>query len=866
MDKSKLILELQEIHRDLVEVYYKIFKYKFNNIEDFQNHIREEYRKNKIRDKNQEDWNEKFCHRAAYSLLNKILFLRICQDQGFLDKEPHIFGGPVNFNQDKKELAKYFTKWTSLIVGHRLDQLIKLIFYGPGKTAFNRGLCQDSKYEILNPSLEDLKSKKLNGDLATRDLVIEFEELLQAIMVQLARDRFDLARADSNILGDIYESFMSKDIRKAVGQFYTPEFIIEYILNNTIAQADILENPFIRLADIACGSGHFLSLAYDILKEKFTDKLGRLRNKYANESYTIIKGEGVRELGGRQYWTEENLHYHILKNCIYGADIDSFAVQLTTINLLLKDLNNFTWDLNIINCDSLIKWDRDYNWRDLEGQLQEDFESLTYISSNLFGEEEAIRIRQKRQAFNLKYKNIDGIEVCQTINRQEAEQIVRIGGFWSKKFDYIVGNPPYLGHKQLDIKYKNWLVNNYGEVFRDKSDLSFCFFSRTRDILKEGGVGGIISSRYFMESPTGQALRSYLKNKTSLIKIVDFYGGEIFKEAGVATGIYIFKKTGNKDNKITVHKLLDDRVPLGKGASMEKLLKGDLFESFTISQDLLREERWLLLADKEYKIYKKIEGSSKYKLKDLAESFQGIITGCDRAFVMTEEEARQNNIEGKLLKKWIKNSNIEKYQITEGNLRLIYADLIDNKEEYPNALNFIERHKDRLKNRRECRRGIRKWYHLQWGRDHKQFDQKKIVFPYKARTNRFALDSNKLYYSADIYALILKDEFKSRLSLEYLLGILNSSIYEFYFKLFAKKMGKGMYDYYPNSIMDLTIPLDRDLIGQIEARVREILKNKDDNRGIEGSNSQLEKEIDLILAESFKLGPRDLNIIYNFLC
>ena len=82
-----------------------------------------------------------------------------------------------------------------------------------------------------------------------------------------------------SILGDVYEKFMDRETRKAIGQFYTPDFVIEYILNNTVAEADVIENPFVSVLDPACGSGHFLIMAYDILRKKFEESIDKLREK-----------------------------------------------------------------------------------------------------------------------------------------------------------------------------------------------------------------------------------------------------------------------------------------------------------------------------------------------------------------------------------------------------------------------------------------------------------------------------------------------------------------------------------------------------------------------------------------------------------
>ena len=250
---------------------------------------------------------------------------------------------------------------------------------------------------MLTPTTEELSLKYLDGDEEAQKLVLQFENALSNIVEKLDTGNYNFNNTDGNILGDVYEKFMDRETRKAIGQFYTPEFVIEYILNNTVAKADVVENPFVSVADISCGSGHFLIMAYDILREKFINNLELLRDKYSNELYTIKKNGKEEELKGRDYWKEENIHYHLLKHCIYGADIDSFAVQLTTINLLLKDLDNFTDELNIIECDSLIKWEEDYDWQDLKEQLELEFETVEYSQVNLLGEEEKTLITKRKK-------------------------------------------------------------------------------------------------------------------------------------------------------------------------------------------------------------------------------------------------------------------------------------------------------------------------------------------------------------------------------------------------------------------------------------------------------------------------------------
>lgn len=563
---------------------------------------------------------------------------------------------------------------------------------------------------------------------------------------------------NDNILGSIHEKQMQIYNKKSCGVYYTPKFIVDYILEKTIKNEDILKNPCIKILDISCGCGNFLLEVYDILYKKFEDNIEILRENYKDKTYKIKLMGNEINLIGYNYWIKENIHYHILKHCIYGADTDKNAVNILIASFILKNPYVYTEDINIVCCDSLIK--------------HEDKES--------------------------KYKE-----------------------FWSNKFDYIVGNPPYIGHKKLDISYKKWLSEEYTEVYKDKSDIYYCFYKRILDVLKEKGISSIITPRYFIESPSGKHLRNYLKENSTIKEIVDFYGCDIFKNIGIASSIITFEKSTPNDNNISIYKLKGEIVDLTNN-NLNNLLKENVFEHFTLNQRLL-DDRWLLIPKYKLNIYKNIIKNTNYKLSDICESFQGIITGCDKAFVLSYDEVYKYNIEENLLKKWIKNKNIEKYFINESKYNLIYSDDIDNENKYSSSINYINNYKSKLLNRRECKSGTRNWYQLQWGRSKEEFEKEKIMFPYKSSFNKFAIDKENRYCSADVYSFYIKDEYKEQFSHEYIIGILNSKVYDYYFKLFAKKMSKYIYDYYPNTVMELKIFKNEDY-NTIDLLSKEIIK------------------------------------------
>lgn len=597
-----------------------------------------------------------------------------------------------------------------------------------------------------------------------------------------------------------------KSLNKSLGKYYTPDFIIEYIMKNTVANADVIENPFLKIIDPACGSGYFLLNAYDLLKSIFMENLNELKEIYKTERYEIVISGKEQVLYGNEYWKEKNLHYHILTHCIYGADIDPFAIELTKESLKKKKANFYIEELNIFECDSLIYWE-----------------------------------------------NLSEEDITESKDINYTKKLVE---FWNKKYDYVIGNPPYIGHKELSKDYKKWLLEEYSEVFRDKSDISFCFFKRIKTILAYDGICGIISSRYFMESPTGINLRSYLMENIRMLEIVDFYGRDVFKGLSIATAIYFFKINidGEKDYYINIHKLKREKMVEQQKIVLNKKIDLNQFDNFKLPFNRLEVDRWIIIPESLYRIYEKIEQKTEIKLKDIVLSFQGVITGCDKAFVLNKEEIIENEIEIELVKPWIKNKNIEKYNIKKPDLYLIYSNNINNMDDYPNSIMHIKKYKERLKNRRECKSGIREWHYLQWGRTEELFEQRKIVFPYKSRTNRFSIDYQDLYFSADIYGMIIKDLYKSHISLEYLLGILNSNVYEFYFKLFAKKMGKGIYDYYPNSLLDLSIISSEIIEEKIEVLTKKIIDNVD-------NTDNLKREIDEILMNYFDFSKKEKEII-----
>lgn len=526
---------------------------------------------------------------------------------------------------------------------------------------------------------------------------------------EISKFKKKLGSQEQKMLGEIY--FEKCELSKENGVIYTPTEISEYITSNTLSKQDIIDNPYLKIADPACGCGNLIIPCFLLLQKLFAENIDEI-NQNNNLKLSL-----------------EEIQCHILDNNIFGFDIDIYAVKI-----LLLDLFSITG----------------------------------YINQNNFFISDFLLDKTKM------------------------------------KFDVFIGNPPYVGHKSVSRQYSSLLKEKYKLIYKDKGDISYCFFESAIHKLKSGGKLSYITSRYFIESVSGTELRKMLKNNFDFIKIVDFYGIRPFKKARIDPIMLFLKKELKSSNKIEIIKPMKN-IGKKKDIFCHALYENNEIElkKFYIDKKDLNDNGWVLIDEKERNLIKKIEQQCLFTLKDICDSYQGVITGCDAAFVVDSKTINDEHIETEFIKPWIKNSYVQKYKIIKKDIFLIYSDGINKIENFPNIKGHIEKHKAKLMQRRECLSGVRKWFEPQWGRDKNIFEGEKIVFPYKADSSRFALDTGS-YFSADIYCLVLKE--CAPFSYDDLLYLLNSKLYEFYFKTFAKKMGEAMYEYYPNTLMKLCIP------------------------------------------------------------
>jgi len=356
---------------------------------------------------------EKLCREGAYTLINRVLFLRICEDKG------HI----------KAKLSKNaIAKWREMVEDP--SKMLGMAFEEIGESF--EGLYKSPLFDSIN--FEDIE---WNAD--TINFVLD------------KLGEHDFSKISKDILGRAYEQHISRKERKELGQFYTPDFVIDYILD----QVGI--SPDKKILDPACGSGGFLMKAYD-----------RLRKQYLEQG-----------------WAEEVVHSQILGKNLFGLDINPFATQLTVMNLLLKDLDHPTGNINVVEGDTLEK---------LEEKLKFD---IYQVESPLKG----ITKTDKKLSYGL-----------------------LLG---SRPFDIVVGNPPYIsfglrGVGKVSKGQHKYFKDKYPNSAEYKISMYAIFMDRGIELLGEHGRFGFVVPDSFLLGRFFSKLRRYILNSCKIIEIVLF--------------------------------------------------------------------------------------------------------------------------------------------------------------------------------------------------------------------------------------------------------------------------------------------------------------------------------------------------------
>ena len=674
---------------------------------------------------------------AVQRTIDRIIFLRICEDRGIepegrllaLTNAPGIYGRLLELYRQADER------------------------YNSGLFHFRQEKGRAEEFDRLTPGLtiEDKVLKDILKNLYYPDSPYEFSVL------------------PADILGQVYEQFLGKvirltaghqakvedkpEVKKAGGVFYTPTYIVEYIVRNTVGRLLEGKTPKeaekITILDPACGSGSFLLGAYQLL-------LDWHRDWYVNhgkEKFATGKRPALYQGMGGEWRLTTAERKRILTNNIFGVDIDPQAVETTKLSLLLKVLEGESEQ----TLSSQFKLFHERALPDLGNNIKcgnsligSDFYQGASGVLPMFGEEERLRIN----VFDWEK------EFSQSFNGDNTG------------FDVVIGNPPYIRIQAL----KEWAPlevefykQRYVSAGKGNYDIYVVFVEKGLSLLNGKGRLGYILPHKFFNAQYGEPLRGLISKGKHLAEVIHFGDRQVFASATTYTCLMFLDKAGaiacnfekveNLDAWRTARRANapdpEPRIPASIVSGIPTNTIGPTEWNFTVGQGAL--------------LFEKMRQVPK-RLGDVGHLFVGLQTDADDVYIL--EEIRRDNgrvlcasratgsqhwLEDEHLKPFLKGSlNIRRYALSDLTKRLIFpyeiksgrSALISEKEygrRYPLTWKYLEVNKKRLSSRNKGKIGV-EWYGYVYKKNHTMFGVRKLLVPSIASGSCFAIDLEGKYY------------------------------------------------------------------------------------------------------------------------
>ncbi len=797
---------------------------------------------------------------AVQKTIDRLIFLRICEDRG---------------TEDYKRLAALLSEKG---IYNRLLELFK-----QADARYNSGL-----FHFFD------ETGRAAPDGITPTLKLD-DKVIKEIVAKLyyPDSPYEFSVLPTDILGQVYEQFLGKtiylnashqakieeksEIRKAGGVYYTPSYIVEYIVQSTLGyllNGDNLEKPRpipvsqaaeIKVLDPACGSGSFLIVAYQFLLDwhlhQYTadpncnePNAGKIKRHSSGKNPKIYQSPG----GEWKLTTDERKR--ILLNNIHGVDIDAQAVEVTKLSLLLKVIEGETQQ--VLQRDWI--QERQRILPDLENNIKC---GNSLISPNFYDNEQMLLLDEEIQ-----YRiNVFDWET-------DFPKITNRGGF-----DCIIGNPPYV--RQEAIKESKEYLSKHYKSASGTADLYVYFLEKALRLLRKDGYASYVVSSSFLKTNFARSLRRTLKEHASIQQLTDFGGLPVFTNAkDTYVCIPVFQNTKQSDS-ITIRKV-NTLEPSERNVQMNAI-------GYTIPHKRFSDDEWTLRSDSEDTLFNRLVTKNPSLKEHELSLFYGIKTGFNTAFLLSSEKALKLQISADKHSKTFLHStyggqDIRRYHlrprdnyllvIPSGWTKKVYTSTNEAKawkmfsSDNPNLAEHLGNYKGKLSARSD--KGDF-WWELRPCDYYDILDSEKIIFPDICKHPRFYLDTEGSYILNTAYAINSSDR--------YLLGILNSKLFwwliaqisipfgvragEFRYRLIYQYMAKV-----PIHKVDIEIPEEvtkhAKIVELVEITLslnRKILteKNPDTLRLLKTQLGTTSRQIDRCVYELYDLTATEIELIEN---
>ena len=779
---------------------------------------------------------------AVQLIIDRIIFLRIAEDRGI---EP--------YGQLKKLLDLAKNEKDNYPVYEAFIELCKKA---------------DAKYNSGLFHFKEEKDISLSADTLTPELHIDDGKLVKIIKELYYPDcPYEFSLISTEILGNIYEQFLGKvirltdahqakvedkpEVKKAGGVYYTPQYIVEYIVENTIGELLKGKTPNqvakLRFVDPACGSGSFLLGAYQKLINWHVEYYSNLEKPPKDVIYT--GKDGIPRLTIQE-------KKRILLNNIYGVDIDSQAVEVTKLSLLLKVLEDTNKDV-------------------LEAQqklIQE--RALPYLGDN-------IRCGNSLIGTDILDSEDLTIEEIQEINpfdwEEEFSDIFENGGF-----DAVIGNPPYIRMQIMDKKTNDYCRNNYITPAKGNYDVYIVFVERAVEILNKNGIMGYILPHKFFTAKYGKPLRTFISENRNLNRIIHFGDQQVFDNATTYTCLLFLNKHDNK-------KFYFDRIRKLDEFKLKYVDNKNKYLNF----DKVGSDEWIFVSGDEEKVFYKLYDLP-MKLTENTNISQGLATSADKIYILplieTFDEKSQCKskysdeevcLENNILKPLLKGAEIKRYEQPTSNNTLIFPYSTKNDElipfsrkdmkKYPLTFDYLNSTKEKLLKRSNV--DTRNWWLYPYPKNLLVMEKPKIIYQVLSQKGSFTLDEYGEYFyvgggNAGGYAITTKSN--SINELKFLLGILNSNLTTFFISKVASCFRGGYYSFGKHSFEHFPLPTldfnDEKLIKLVDEMIKlnkelATCKTPKEEKLLKIQIAKTDAKIDQLVYKLYNLTEEEISII-----
>lgn len=367
----------------------------------------------------------------------------------------------------------------------------------------------------------------------SEELIVD-DKIIKTIIKKMCwpQSPFQFDVIEPEILGRIYEKFLGSkirltaghhakveekpEVRHAGGVYYTPQYIVDYIVKNTVGKKiegkspDEIQN--IKIIDPACGSGSFLLGAFDLLMKYHRKWYGKNRNyrKFRNDYFKTQDGEIQLTLRKKA---------DILKNNIFGVDIDREATEVAMMSQYLKLLGEGFDKGQALLFLSKGSLGKGHILPDLSGNIKC---GNSLIGSDFYG-------KQNLSLFDhdeLKRINVFDwqMEFPQIFDSSFEGGKENVGGF-----DCVIGNPPYISwysRQAVSInKDEEHYLRTHYDFLKNETDKArihsiMFFLEKSYSLLKEDGILSMIIDQNIHDYPF-RPIRKYIAERAKIFELVN---------------------------------------------------------------------------------------------------------------------------------------------------------------------------------------------------------------------------------------------------------------------------------------------------------------------------------------------------------